>query len=192
MLVHPVSLAIGWCLLGKNMILNNSLAYVKGKTEEYLRLHTDSLMVPDPLPDYLHLINCTFALTDYTREGGCIGIVPGSHRYRRHPTAAEATDYSTMEAIECPVGSLIIIPGNTWHGAFPKKTNDLRVTLVQAYSRMYLSPTVTRDIDSQIMERNGPQFHKLLGGGLFTGIDEHGLDMDKFNQAYRSQRSLFS
>lgn len=192
MLVNPVALAIGWYLLGENMILNNSLAYVKGETDDYLRLHSDSLMFPDPLPDYLHLINCTFALTDYTLEGGCIGVVPGSHRYRRHPTAAEAIDYSVMEPIECPAGSLIIMPGNTWHGAFPKKTKQLRVTLVQAYSRMYLAPTVTHDIDKEIMDRNDQQFHKLLGAGLFTGIDEHGLDMDKFNKAYRSQRSLFA
>lgn len=191
-LVNPVALAIGWYLLGENMILNNSLAYVKGRTDDYLRLHSDSVMIPDPLPDYLHLINCTFALTDYTLAAGCIGVVPGSHCYRRHPTAAEAVDYSVMQPVECPRGSLIVMPGNTWHGAFPKQTDGLRVTLVQAYSRMYLAPTVTHDIDERIIAAHGPEFARLLGRDLFTGIDEHGLDLEKFQQAYRSQRSRFA
>jgi hypothetical protein len=52
LLLNPVALSIGWYLLGENIILNNSLAYVKGRTGDYLRLHSDSLMFPDPLPDH--------------------------------------------------------------------------------------------------------------------------------------------
>ncbi|MGH6629128.1 MAG: phytanoyl-CoA dioxygenase family protein, partial [Burkholderiales bacterium] len=179
-------------LLGESMVLNNSLAYVKGRNPENLRLHCDSLMVPDPLPEYLHLANFTMTLTDYTLAGGCIGIVPGSHRYRRHPTAHEATDYSAMQPIECPAGTLIVIPGNTWHGAFPKSTDGLRVTLVQAFSRMYLAPSVSHDIDPHILERNPEAFRRLLGAHLWTGYDERGLDLEKFAPSYRTQRSHFA
>lgn len=191
-LVNPSALALGHYLLGESMILNNSLAYVKGRSEEYLRLHCDTLMVPDPLPEYLHLVNFTFALTDYSLPGGCIGIVPGSHRYRRHPTAHEALDYSAMRPVECPAGSLIVIPGNTWHGAFPKTTDDLRVTLVQGFSRMYMAPYVTHKIDPEILERNPEAFRKLLGQHLWMGFDKDGLELERFKPAYRAQRSHFA
>jgi ectoine hydroxylase-related dioxygenase (phytanoyl-CoA dioxygenase family) len=189
LLVNPAILALGRYLLGNSMILNNSLAYVKGPTDKYLRMHCDTLTVPDPLPDYRHLVNFTLVLSDYTLDGGCIGIVPGSHRYRRHPTAAEAVEYSYMQPIECPAGSLIVIPGNTWHGAFPKKTKDLRVTMVQAYSRIYMAPSVTHDISAEILHRNGPDFARILGRDLWTGYDQRGPDLDKFAKTYRTQRS---
>ena len=192
LLINQTILALGRFLLGDRMILNNSLGYVKGKTDKFLRMHTDSLMVPDPLPDYLHLVNFTLALTDYTLDGGCIGITPGSHRYRRHPTEAESVNYDVMRPVECPSGSIIVIPGNTWHGSFPRKTDGLRVTLVQAYSRQYFTPSVTHDIPEEIFLRNGPDFARVLGKELWTGFDEHGMDLDKFSDAYQSQRSHFS
>ena len=192
LLVNPLVLALGRYLLGSNMILNNSLAFVKGKTDKYLRMHSDSLMVPPPLPSYRHLINCTLALTDYTLDGGCIGVVPGSHNLLRHPTEPEECDYSLMQPIECPSGSLIVMPGNTWHGAFPKKTDGLRVTLVQAYSRRYIVPSVSHDIDEEIISRNGEDFARLLGRYEWNGFDEKGFDLELFAESYRSQRSLYS
>jgi hypothetical protein len=175
-LLNPVMLLLGKYLLGQNMILNNSLAYVKGKTDKFLRMHSDTLMVPDPLPEYRHLINMTIALTDYTVPGGCIGIVPGSHKLRRHPTAAEAIEYDLMVPVECPAGSLIVIPGNTWHGAYPKSTDGLRVTLVQGFSRRYLQPYVTTAVDEAIVARNPPEFARLLGKDSWMGFGADGLD----------------
>ena len=191
LLVNPIILALGRYLLGSTMILNNRLAFVKGKTDEYLRMHCDSLLVPEPLPQYRHLINCTLALTDYTLEGGCIGVVPGSHHLRRHPTQAEECDYKLMVPIECPAGSLVVMPGNTWHGAFPKTTDDLRVTLVQAYSRRYIKPSVSHDIPEEIFARNGDDFARLLGKYEWQGYDEKGFDLDLFADSYRAQRSQF-
>ncbi len=155
-------------------------------------MHADTLTVPDPLPDYRHLVNFTIALTDYSLEGGCIGIAPGSHRYRRHPTEHEAVEYASMRPVECPTGSVIVIPGNTWHGAFPKKTKEPRVTLVQAYSRSYLAPSVSHNIPEQIIARNNADFARLLGRDLWTGYAESGPDLEKFEQSYRSQQSHLS
>lgn len=192
MLINPCILAMGKHLLGDRMILNNSLGYVKSRTDKYLSIHSDTLMVPDPLPDYLHLVNFTIVLSDYTLEAGCIGIVPGSHRYRRHPTVPEERHFDVMKPIECPMGSVIVIPGNTWHGAFPKRDDELRVTLVQAYSRQYLAPSVSHGIDPEIVARNPPEFAELLGGRLWTGFDEGGIDLDKFASTYRAQRSVYA
>lgn len=190
--INPTVLTIGRYLLGERMVLNNSLGYVKSKTDKYLRIHSDSLMVPDPLPEYLHLVNFTLALTDYTLEGGCIGIVPGSHRCRRHPTTPEETYYEVMQPIVCPAGSLIVIPGNTWHGAFPKSTPDLRVTLVQAYCRQYFTPSVSHKISQDIIDRNPPEFAQIMGGNIWTGFDEKGMSLDKFAASYRTQHSHYA
>ena len=191
-LLNPVMLLLGKYLLGQNMILNNSLAYVKGKTDKFLRMHSDTLMVPDPLPEYRHLINMTIALTDYTVPGGCIGIVPGSHKLRRHPTAAEAIEYDLMVPVECPAGSLIVIPGNTWHGAYPKSTDGLRVTLVQGFSRRYLQPYVTTAVDEAIVARNPPEFARLLGKDSWMGFGADGLDSALMAPTYVSSRSQLS
>jgi hypothetical protein len=191
-MLNPVMLLLGKYLLGENMILNNSLAYVKGKTDKFLRMHSDTLMVPEPLPDYRHLINMSVALTDYTLEGGCIGIVPGSHKLRRHPTAVEAVDYDIMVPVECPAGSLIVIPGNTWHGAYPKSSDGLRVTLVHGFSRRYLQPYVSTKVDQAIIDRNPPEFARLLGRDSWMGFGVDGVDPDLMAPTYASARSQLS
>lgn len=192
-LVNPTVLALAKYLVGEQMILNNSLAFVKSKTPNHLGIHSDSLMVPDPLPDHLVLVNMTIALTDYTFESGCIGVVPGSHRYRRHPTPPEANMFETMRPVECPAGSVVVVPGNTWHGAFPKTNDGFRVTLVQAYSRQHLVPSVTHQIDQEIIDRNGDEFKQLLGQNMWTGLDERGFpDMDQHFATYRSHRSHYA
>jgi len=191
-MLNPVMLLLSKYLLGENMILNNSLAYVKGKTDKYLRMHSDTLMVPDPLPEYRHLINMSVALTDYTVAGGCIGIVPGSHKLRRHPTAAEALEYDLMVPVECPAGSLIVIPGNTWHGAYPKTTDGLRVTLVHGFSRRYLQPYVSTEVDEAILARNPPEFGRLLGKGSWMGFGQDGVDPALMAPTYVSARSQLS
>lgn len=191
-MLNPVMLLLAKYLLGENMILNNSLAYVKGRTEKFLRMHCDTLMVPDPLPEYRHLINMSVALTDYTVEGGCIGIVPGSHKLRRHPTAAEALDYDLMVPVECPAGSLIVIPGNTWHGAYPKSTGGLRVTLVHGFSRRYLQPYVSTQVEDTIVARNPPEFARLLGRSNWMGFGEQGVDPALMAPTYVSARSQLS
>jgi len=191
-LLNPTALAIAEYLVGKNMILNNSLGFVKGPTEKYLRMHTDSMMTPDPLPPHRTLVNITICLTEYTLADGCMGVVPGSHHLMRHPTTPETTAYELMQPIECPAGSIIVMPGNTWHGAFPRSKEGVRVTLVQAFSRPYLMPAVTHDIAQEILDRNPPRFAKLFGKDSPYPFGTKGLDLEKFARSYRSQRSRFS
>ena len=98
-----------------------------------------------------------------------------------------------MEPVECPAGSAIIIPGNTWHGAFPKTTEGLRYTLVQAYSRMYLTPSTTHNIPRELIDAGSDDFKQLLGENLWTNFDdENPMDLDKHLKSYRAQRSLYS
>jgi len=190
--VNPTVLAIARYLVGERMILNNNIAWVKGKTEENLGIHTDTLMVPDPLLPYLSRVNVTVVMTDYTLEEGCLGVVPGSHREQRHPTVWEEKLFESMVPVECPAGSLIIIPGNTWHGAFPKKTDGLRVSMSLGYSRIFSVPAITHDIDPEILARNGDDFRMLMGGHLWTRFGPEGPALEKHFETYRTQRSQYA
>ena len=42
-----------------------------------------------PLPAIPHVFNTNWILTDYTKENGAFCIVPGSHKYCRHPEPGE-------------------------------------------------------------------------------------------------------
>lgn len=74
--------------------------------------------------------NATWCLTDYTKEGGALAYVPGSHRIDREPGPDDARQ---AIAVEAPRGSAVVFHGATWHGAFPRLTPGVRLTYVAYY-----------------------------------------------------------
>ena len=115
--------------------------FVKWAGEGYgdsLGLHADQAGVPLPWGEHALNANCNWCLTDYTREGGAFACVPGSHRRRCPPPLPDCV--ADAIAVECPRGSLIAFHGALWHGAFPKQTPGLRLTLSYFYRHMALLP----------------------------------------------------
>ena len=115
--------------------------FVKWAGEGYgdsLGLHADQAGIPLPWGDNALNANCNWCLTDYTKEGGAFACVPGSHRRKRQPPLPECV--TDAIAVECPRGSLIVFHGALWHGAFPKKTPGLRLTLAYFYRHMAILP----------------------------------------------------
>ena len=89
-------------------------AFIKWQGEGYgesLGLHCDQGLVPLPWGEKALNANCTWALTDYTREGGALACVPGSHRRGSHPGPDAAQE---AIPVECPRGSLIAFHGALW------------------------------------------------------------------------------
>ena len=115
-------------------------AFIKWQGEGYgesLGLHCDQGLVPLPWGDKALNANCTWALTDYTREGGALACVPGSHRRGSHPGPDAAQE---AIPVECPRGSLIAFHGALWHGAYPKSTPGLRVTIANYFRHFSILP----------------------------------------------------
>ena len=115
--------------------------FVKWAGEGYgdsLGLHADQAGIPLPWGDKALNANCNWCLTDYTREGGAFACVPGSHRRKCHPPLPECV--ADAIPVECPRGSLIAFHGALWHGAFPRKTPGLRLTLSYFYRHMAVLP----------------------------------------------------
>lgn len=142
---------------------NGVIKETGGGYGESLGLHCDQA-VPLPWPDEALNANCTWALTEYTREDGALACVPGSHRRKCRPGPDAAKE---AIAVECPRGSMIALHGALWHGAYPKSTCGLRVTIANYFRHASLSPQ--DDIPNHFPQELAddcadPKTFKLLAG----------------------------
>ena len=149
--VNPAAIAIVNHLIGSDGVpgspgeswaarFSSFNAFIKWQGDGYgesLGLHADQTAVPLPWGDTALNANCTWALTDYTEAGGAIAVVPGSHKLKSRP-GPDAVENAIP--VECPRGSLIALPGTTWHGAYPKSTPGLRVNIGNYFRHSSILP----------------------------------------------------
>ena len=133
---------IGAAAGGSARRLSSSNSFVKWQGDygygKGLGLHCDQGLNPLPWGRTALTANATWCLTDYTLAGGALAYVPGSHRSNGHPVQPLAAEKAVPA--EAPRGSVIIFPGTTWHGAFPKKTPGLRLCAVPYYRHISVLP----------------------------------------------------
>ena len=158
--------------------LSSLHSFVKWKGERpSLGLHADCPADPDGrLPAYAAVANSAYCLTDYTLPGGAIAMVPGSHAWRRPPRPGEGEHAAVP--VEAEAGSLIVWHGNTWHGAFEKKTDGLRLNVTSFFCHRCLKNEENYQwrVTPEMLERNPPAFAKLVGADDWMGWDERGPD----------------
>ncbi len=106
-------------------------------------------------------------------------MVPGSHTYCRMPKPGEGED--TAVPVEAEAGSLIVWHGNTWHGAFEKKTDGLRlnVTSYHCHRRLKTQEQYQWRVTQEMIDRNPPEFASLVGADDSMGWDENGPDFTR-------------
>ena len=121
--------------------LSSTNSFVKWQGEfgygPNLGLHCDQGANPLPWGSRALTANATWCLTDYTLEDGALAYVPGSHRSNAHPGPGAA---KSARPVVCPRGSVIVWPGSTWHGAYPKQTPGLRLNAVAYYRHQAVLP----------------------------------------------------
>ena len=126
---------------GKMRRLSSTNSFVKWQGEygygPSLGLHCDQGANPLPWGSRALTANATWCLTEYTLEDGALAYVPGSHRSNAHPGAGAA---KAAKPVVCPRGSVIVWPGSTWHGAYPKQTPGLRLNAVAYYRHQAVLP----------------------------------------------------
>ena len=126
----------------KNRRLSSTNSFVKWQGEhgygKELGLHCDQGANPLPWGHAALTANATWCLTEYTKSDGALAYVPGSHKSNAHPMPPHAKAQAV--AAECPKGSVIIWPGSTWHGAYPKLTPGLRLNAVAYYRHHSVLP----------------------------------------------------
>ncbi|MCY3885207.1 MAG: phytanoyl-CoA dioxygenase family protein [Gammaproteobacteria bacterium] len=165
-------------LMGGQQQLSSLTSFVKWKGERQgLGLHSDSPPDRDGhLPACSDVANAAYCLTDYTLDNGAIAMVPGSHRYCRQPRPGEGEKNAVP--VEAEAGSLIAWHGNTWHGAFPKKTDGLRlnVTSYHCHRRLKTQEAYQWRVTQEMLDRNPTEFARLVAADDHMGWDERGPD----------------
>ena len=177
--LNPAALAIARWMCGQSAVMTGATWLLKGSNEvpglgkgdqtDPLLLHNDAQGVPPPMSQYAHFCNTSWVLSDYSKEeDGPTVYVPGSHLFGRPPFAHEE-DFTREDSpyrvvpLNAREGSLAVWHGATWHGALPRTSPGLRVTLVLAWMRSYMKPIQDwRESDPEFLDRH-PELARLLG-----------------------------
>lgn len=166
LVLTPAALGLIQWLVGPDCILSLCNAWVKGKGESRTAIHADWAQFEMPtMAVETFGANFNYLLTDYSAEDGGLSFVPGSHRWRRLPSAEEAAYWAdNAHPVEAPAGSMIIWGDHTWHGSYPKTSSGLRLMVLGMYNRPHMQTqeayreTATEDA----LRRNPPRFTRLM------------------------------
>ncbi len=177
--INPVAIALIRHLIGKESTrFNSHNSFIKWQGEfgygPTLGLHCDQGGVPlsmwrlfagAPWGRTALTANATWCLTDYTKEDGALAYVPGSHKKISRPVQPMAAK-AAVPAVG-PRGSVIIFQGATWHGAFPRQTPGMRLSIANSYRHVMV--TSQEDIQGTFPKKlaedcDDPELFKTLAG----------------------------
>ena len=165
-MVHPAALGLIQYLLGTNCILSLCDGWLKGKGEARTGVHCDWAQFEMPtFPPEPYTANFNYLLSDYSKDDGALGFVPGSHRWRRWPSPEEAEYWNDrMQPVEAPMGSMIIWGDHTWHGSYPRKTQGLRLMMLGTYCRSHMQTQepFRQTVTQEALDRNPVRFGRLM------------------------------
>lgn len=149
-------------LLGEDYLLMNSTGNIMEQGSGALHIHTDNAQVPDPFPSWAMTVVSLWYTETVGADEGATRLIPGSHRYARHPAPGEGEDDAV--ALEVPAGSVGVWNGALWHGAFPRRAAGERVTFGASFCRLHMRPFADHAaVSDEIVERNGPLMARILG-----------------------------
>jgi hypothetical protein len=187
--LQPYLLSLAESLCGKGMLLSQLLAVKAVKGGRAIGLHTDYVHFPEPFPETPHLCTAIWAMEDFTVDGGCTWVVPGTQRMKRHPTPHD--DLSQAVPLIMPKGSIAIWDGALWHWQGERKLGEERVTLHSTYTQSILRPYDDYlGIDPEILDRNPPELATLTGqDDIFSKNTKAGQQRELFMRAGAVRRS---
>jgi hypothetical protein len=186
-LMAPAAQVMAKYMMGASYRLYSMVAFLKEGAATPTPLHNDSTGMPPPLPFYGNVCNISWVLTDYTKESGTLCMLPGSHRLCRQPTIGEWPKFMGGQAEDdlfVPVlakpGSLAVFHGNTWHGTYPKTTQEVRCHVALAACRNYVASGESfADVPEATVHRGGPELARALGRTAWQGYGAEGPSLDR-------------
>ena len=167
--LNPASLALQNFMMAGQTRLSSANCFVKWKGDfgygPKLGLHADQGAIPTPWGAVAHTANSTWCLTEYTLEGGALAWVPGSHREGKSaPPPERVKDAIPAEA---PKGSVIVWHGATWHGAFPRKEEGMRLSMVVYHRHSAILPqeyVAGETTEEMVQDCENPEVYRVIAG----------------------------
>ena len=204
LVLHPVVGALVGALI-PGAILSSVTASLKGPGSVPLPLHADQPI--HPVGPAL-VCNVTLLLSDYDRAGGALCFVPGSHRALRQPELVEnfhvpgmgqaelfealargedpgVVEPSSAWPVVAPAGSLVCWHGNTWHGAFPRRSPGLRASVSLYWCSKWLRPqeAYREELPDEMLARGGEALARAIGRDVVCGWGPSGPALARFGRA---------
>ena len=141
--VHPVAVALVRHLIGEARTrFSSHQSFIKWRSRSgdrpALGLRAAQTAIPEPWGRTAFVANATWCVTDYSREGGALAYVPGSHLRGGKPESSEAEPEAVP--VEAEAGSLIVFHGATWHGAYPRESPGLGLCVMNLYRHVMVTP----------------------------------------------------
>jgi len=169
--VHPNVLPIIEGVLDRGCLVSSLSSISIGPGEKAQPIHSDDILIPLPKPHVPVICNSMWALTDFTESNGATRVVPGSH-LRDSPVYGQ--HYDSVPA-EMKKGSVLVWPGNLWHGGGANRTGERRVGIAMNYCAGYIRQQENQQlgIPREVVRGFSPRLRELVGYGIYRGLIGH-------------------
>lgn len=121
--------------------INLTQAISIGTNEPRQIMHQDDPMFPFLHPGYEVMINCMWAIDDFTAENGATVLVPGSHKWPREESLNLSLNDLPKDQVELGImkkGSVLIYLGSLFHCGGQNVTSERRCGAVISYNLGWL------------------------------------------------------
>ena len=146
--------------------LNLTQAIQIGPGEPQQIMHPDDPLFPYVHPGYEAMINCMWAVDEFTAENGATNVVPGSHKWERVgliPERVPQPDEITQGIM--PAGSVLIYFGSLLHCGGANRTAKPRTGVVLSYCQGWLRQSENQylAVPLEIAKTLPERLQRLLG-----------------------------
>jgi ectoine hydroxylase-related dioxygenase (phytanoyl-CoA dioxygenase family) len=130
--------------------------------------------------DALLTVNCAIYLQDMTPEAGPLHVIPGSHRWRREPSAEEETSALDGEvAVEVEAGTAVVFNAMLWHSGGRNETARPRRAVFPYFGHYWIKrmDDFYRDpLPDYVLHHEDPVVRQLFGLELAVASVHGGYD----------------
>lgn len=189
--IHPTVLPVVEGVLDEGLLVSSLSTIHIGPGEVPQPIHVDDGIINLPLPHPPLVCNTMYALTDFTEANGATRIIPGSHKLDTVPEFG--THYDSIPAVMSK-GSVLVWPGNVWHGGGENTLpdtgpNSWRMGLAMNYCAGFIRQQENQQIGipMKLIKTFPKRLQELIGFAPYHGVIGHidrGSPMGMFDASY--------
>ena len=113
------------------------------------------------VPSRPFILNCLFAIDEFTLDNGATWVLPGAHRFEELPS----TQFVSAKAVQVqvPAGSFVVLDGFLFHSAGHNRSRSTRRAVNHVFGPPLLRPQL-----EVVPSESSDEFDRLLGKEYFA------------------------